>query len=92
MDEYGRETIRCRTIDDFVAYDLARNNKFICIEEHDTGDTDMRVSGIVKPIWEEDDDEEYDDDDNEKEKGDYDRVQLSFIFCYQIEYTEDEQR
>ncbi|ORX99839.1 S-adenosyl-L-methionine-dependent methyltransferase [Basidiobolus meristosporus CBS 931.73] len=70
--------IPCRTLDDFVIYDVARNNQIVSIEEIDEEGRELRASGNVQAIMvsddgprdggnvieEEDDDEDFEIDEN----------------------------
>lgn len=88
MDSEQGETLPCRTIDDFTVYDILHKNEVKSL--YDIGmedDIEIRVSGIVRPIFENDDDDDEDADEDEQQMAPQ-RVKLSTIFHWEI-FLED---
>ncbi|OLL21656.1 DNA (cytosine-5)-methyltransferase 1 [Neolecta irregularis DAH-3] len=89
-----RETLPCRTLDNFTLYDVVHGNRIVGLESIGDDGMDIRCSGIVKPIIIDPDDEPEDDDDEdflgdngepkEKQKMDQQIVKLSAIFFWEI--------
>jgi hypothetical protein len=95
LDHHGddggnREQIPCRSLEDFVVFDLNNENRYVSLEEYDGECSELRACGIVKPVYvtEDGDDEALDDEQGEVIQLDV-RLETSVVFYYEIEYKQD---
>lgn len=67
-EEANDDSLPCRELDDYVIYDIDKNNKMVELDELDYDGSNLVASGFVKPLML-DDDEDDDASDNESESG-----------------------
>ncbi|CAH1766238.1 12051_t:CDS:10, partial [Entrophospora sp. SA101] len=83
-------TIPCRTLDNFIIFDVNNKNRIASIEEIDDLGKELHAAGIVKAIYVDEDDEELIEDELSEELRLPDQqFRTTTIFHFQIEQLEN---